>query len=204
MASPRACGESTRRRAGLAAGVCFAVAVAGFGAALDGYAQAQWPVALLGATGVPRAGAFNLLGFVVPGLLAAFVLLCRRGAVAQQAPWPLGLGWTLALLAAIAFAAQGLAPLDPGAPDAGRGRWHGIAWALWGLAAAAAGLALGLGSLRAGQRGRALGHGAAGGLVFALGWLAGDAVAPAVAQRLAFAAWFAWLAWVACERVDPG
>lgn len=204
MATLYAGRASARRWAGLAAGACFAAALAGFGAALDGYAHAHWPVALLGAAGVPRAGAFNLAAFVVPGVLAAFVALCRRGALAPGASRLLGLGWTLALLAALAFAAQGLLPLDAAAPDAGPGRLHGVAWALWGLAAAAAGLALALGSLRVRRPGRALGHGAAGGLVFALGWLAGDVLAPALAQRLAFAAWFAWVAWVGWNPVDAG
>ena len=37
------------RFAGIAGAVLFAAAVAGFGAALDGYLQSQQPVALLGA-----------------------------------------------------------------------------------------------------------------------------------------------------------
>src|SRR5690606_10859912 len=111
MATLYAGRASARRWAGLAAGACFAAALAGVGAALDGYAHAHWPVALLSAAGVPRAGAFNLAAFVVPGVLAAFVALCRRGALAPGASRLLGLGWTLALLAALAFAAQGLLPL---------------------------------------------------------------------------------------------
>ncbi len=47
---------------GLLAAVVFVLAVAGFGAGLEGYAQARHPVALLGARGVPHALAFNLLG----------------------------------------------------------------------------------------------------------------------------------------------
>lgn len=120
------------RAAGVAAGACFAAALAGFGAALDGYAHGAWPVALLGASGVPRATAFNLLAFVVPGLLAAFVALRRRDRLPPGAGLGARLGWTLALLAAAAFAAQGLLPLDARAPDAGQGRLHGVAWGLWG------------------------------------------------------------------------
>ncbi|PSD25544.1 DUF998 domain-containing protein, partial [Stenotrophomonas maltophilia] len=58
---------------GLLAAVVFVLAVSGFGAGLEGYAQARHPVALLGARGVPHALAFNLLGFVLPGVLAAVV-----------------------------------------------------------------------------------------------------------------------------------
>src|SRR5690606_34606254 len=59
-------GQWARARcaAAFAAGICFALALAGFGSALTGYAQLHYPVALLGAAGVPRATAFNLLGFV--------------------------------------------------------------------------------------------------------------------------------------------
>ena len=50
------------RLSGLVAALLFVLAVLGFGAGLDGYAQARHPVALLGAQGVPHALAFNLLG----------------------------------------------------------------------------------------------------------------------------------------------
>lgn len=206
MASQYGRGDPAARWAGFFAAACFLAALVAFGAMLDGYSHARWPVALLGAAGVPRAAAFNLLAFIVPGLLAAFVLLRRRGSLARDAAWPLGLGWTLALLAALAFAAQGLLPLDAASPDAGRGRLHGVAWGIWGIAFAAAGLALAVGTLRMRQGWRALVHAGAGGLVFTLGWLAGDALPLALplAQRLAFGAWFAWLAWVAWGRRERG
>ncbi|MEN1959577.1 DUF998 domain-containing protein [Luteimonas sp. MJ246] len=189
-------GAGARRAAGLAAGACFALALACFGAALPGYAQLQYPVALLGAAGVPRATAFNLAGFLLPGLLAAFVALHRRGGLPQSAALAARLGWTLALLAALAFAAQGLLPLDASSPDAGRGRLHGVAWGLWGIASTAAALALSLDALRL-RRWRAVaGHLLAGALVFSLAWLTADLVPPALAQRAAFACWFAWIACV--------
>src|SRR3546814_19042378 len=59
--------------AAIVAVVLFAAAVAGFGAALDGYSQAIHPVGLLGARGMPPALAFNVLGLVLPGVLAALV-----------------------------------------------------------------------------------------------------------------------------------
>nr|WP_235972839.1 DUF998 domain-containing protein [Luteimonas sp. MC1895] len=185
------------RVAGVAAALCFAGALAGFGAALEGYDHRAWPVALLGASGVPRASAFNVLAYLLPGLLAAFVALQLRARLVLGGSYAERMGWSLALLAALAFAAQGLLPLDASAPDAGRGRLHGVAWALWGLAFAASTFALAAAAARHRRVAAALAHLGAGLLVFALGWLAAELVPVALAQRLAFAAWFAWLAWVA-------
>lgn len=185
------------RAAGLAAGGCFAASLAGFGAALDGYGHGDWPVAVLGAAGVPRAAAFNLLAFVVPGLLGAWVALGRRGGLSAGASLGARLGWTLAQLAAIAFAAQGLLPLDALSPDAGRGRLHGVAWGLWGIAFAAAATMLAAAAFADVRRWAALGHLCAGAMVFVTAWLAADALPVGLAQRAAFAAWFTWLACVA-------
>ena len=183
------------RIAGLAAGACFVLALAGFGAALEGYDHAAWPVALLGAAGVPRATAFNLLGFVLPGLLAASVAVARRGGLPATAGLPARLGWTLALLAALAFAAQGLLPLDAAGPDAGRGRLHGVAGGLWGIAFVAAVVALSVAALEARRPWLALGHLGAGALVFLPGWLAVGGLPAPLAQRIACLTWFAWVAW---------
>lgn len=181
------------RAAGIVAGACFAIALAGFGAALEGYGQLLHPVAVLGATGVPHATLFNLLAFLVPGLLAAFVALRRRGALPVSSALSERLGWTLALLSTLAFAAQGLLPLDLVEPDAGSARLHGVAWGLWAIAFAAAALALSMAALRARRYGAAACHAIAGALVFWLAWLVGDAVPAALAQRAAFVLWFAWL-----------
>ena len=59
------------RWSGLAAAIVFVAALLGFGLALPGYSQIAHPVAVLGAMGVPHALGFNLLGFVLPGALAA-------------------------------------------------------------------------------------------------------------------------------------
>ena len=188
------------RTAGIAAGACFALALAVFGAALDGYSHRLHPVALLGAADVPRAGAFNAFAYVLPGLLAAFVALRRRGDLVPGVGASARLGWTMALLAALAFAAQGLLPLDPSEPDAGAGRLHGAAWGVWGIAFAAAAAALALAAASARRVPAAAGHAAAGLFVFALAWLAGDALPVAVSQRAACACWFGWLAWVGWTR----
>lgn len=182
------------RAAGIAAGACFALALWGFGAALEGYSQMAYPVALLGAAGVPRATPFNLLAFLVPGLLAASVALGRRGELPALSPLSARVGWTLVLLSALAFAAQGLLPLDPVEPDAGRGRLHGVAWGLWAIAFVAAAAALAHAAVTARHPAVAAGHLVAGALVFTLAWLVGDALPVALAQRAAFGCWFAWLA----------
>jgi hypothetical protein len=182
------------RWAGLAAAACFALALGGFGLALDGFAQDLHPVSVLGATGVPRALGFNLLAFVVPGALAAMLALRARGALTGSAALAARLGWTLALLAALAFAAQGLLPLDLDAPDQARSRLHGAAWAMWEIAFVAATVLLAL----AGARTRpvvAAGHAMAGAAVLVFASLAGDAMPAALVQRVAFAAWLIWLAW---------
>lgn len=194
---------SATRAAGIAAGACFVLALAGFGGALAGYDPLRHPVALPGAAGMPRALAFNLSAYVLPGLLASFVALRRRNGLASPAGVCARLGWTLALLAALAFAAQGLLPLDPAEPDAGPGRLHGVAWGTWGIAFAAATMALGMAALRTRRMAEGAMHLGAGVLVFCLGWFAGDALQVGYAQRLACVAWFLWLAWAATTRSRP-
>lgn len=188
------------RIAALAAPALFAAALLGFGLALEGYRHDAWPVALLGASGVPRASAFNLFAYLLPGLLAALVALRARATLQPSSGAAGRLGWTLAFLAALAFAAQGLLPLEASGPDAGRGRLHGVAWALWGIAFAAAAVMLALSSLRHARASAAAIHLCAGLVVFGLGWLSDGLVAPPLGQRLAFGGWFAWLAWVGWTR----
>ena len=174
----------------------FALALCGFGLALDGYAQHLHPVALPGASGIPRARAFSLLAFVLPGALAALLAMRARGALPPAASMAARLGWTLALLAALAFAAQGLLPLDPAALDEARSRLHGMAWAIWEIAFVAAALLLALGVART-HPVNAAGHAAAGATVFVFASLAGEVMPAALVQRIAFAAWFVWLSWIA-------
>lgn len=119
--------------AAAAAGLLWLAAVLGFGAMLDGYTHSQHPVALLGARGIERALAFNLFGFVLPGLLVAWAALRLRDALAD-AGWLARIGAHLLLLSALAFAAQGLVPLDPENLEAGASRLHATAWSLWWIA----------------------------------------------------------------------
>lgn len=169
----------------------FVLALLGFGAALPGYAAVRHPVALLGAQGVPHALGFNLLGLVLPGVLAMAlaVALLRR---LPQAGWRLRIGGQLLLLSGLGLAAMGLLPLDAEDLDGPASRLHASAWLLW-LVAGGAGLLLsGLG-LRA-QVSPALGWRAlacAGVVLAAALW---PWPMPALAQRVAFVAWLAWLA----------
>ena len=179
--------------AAIAAMVLFVAAVAGFGAALEGYSQARHPVGLLGASGVPHALAFNTLGFVLPGLLAAFVAWRLRVAMGDNAPWVARIGAWLALLSAIAFVAQGLLPLDPGDLESDASRAHATAWTLWWVALLPATLLLALGLRGESEsRARVLASVVAAVVVVALAMLPLDLLAPAFAQRVVFATWLAW------------
>lgn len=189
------------RFAGIIGAVLFAVAVAGFGAALDGYLQSQYPVALLGARDFPHALAFNLLAFVVPGMLAGVVAMTLRRDLPADAGWIARIGAQLVFLSALAFIAMGLLPLDANDLENETSRLHGTAWMLWIVAFApgAALLALGLWRDRQWSRFARLSLAAALGLLIAA-FVQTDAIPVGVAQRIAFAVWFAWLAYAGVSR----
>ncbi len=182
------------RPAAALAALSFAAAVAGFGAALDGYSQVAHPVALLGARGMPHALAFNVLGFVLPGLLAAAVAWCLRTGMPDDAGWAVRIGTRLMLLSALAFAAQGVLPLDPRDLESSASRAHATAWMLWwvALVPAASLLAFGLRRDRA-RRGLVLASVGLAAAVVCLVALPLGLLAPAVAQRVVFAAWLGWV-----------
>ncbi len=182
------------RLPGLVAALLFVLAVIGFGAGLNGYAQARHPVALLGAQGVPHALAFNLLGFVLPGLLAAIVAECLRRGLPATAGWAPRVGSQMLLLAGLAFAAMGLLPLDVDDLHGPASQLHASAWMIWVLGFVAGTLLLAVSGLRQ-VHGRALGVLALGcGMLAALAAFALQGVLPApLAQRLAFACWAVWL-----------
>lgn len=182
------------RYAGWLAALCWLSAAIFFGAALEGYSHAQHPLAFLGARGFPRAFAFNLLGFVIPGVLSASVAIAWRTGLPADVRWPARIGARLLLLSALAFAAQGVLPLDPDDLDGPASQWHATAWTLWWIASGAGALLIAGGLLRRrGRRTFALAALVASVLivVFALSppasWPAG------VAQRIAFGAWLGLL-----------
>lgn len=181
------------------AALLFAGCVIAFGSALEGYSQALHPVALLGAQGVTHAQVFNLLGFVLPGLLLAFVGWRLREAQPADAPWPPRIGAWLVMLSALAFAMQGVLHLDPRDLEAVGSRLHASAWTLWWVAFAAGAILIAIGRWRGGNDRLPAWTGVLAATVLVMLALLGPLAMPAaIAQRAAFAVWFLW--WLALAR----
>lgn len=178
--------DSIGRAAALLAMTAFAGACLLGGRAVlpDGW-HADWPLALAGARGVPGAAWFNAAAFVLPGVLVALVAMRLRSSLAPHAAWTARIGARLALLSALAFAAQGLWPLDPESLDAGASRYHATAWLGWACAFVPGAGLLAIGADA--RRWRAACVLAAAAVV-----LAAFVVGTPVAQRVAFAAWLFW------------
>lgn len=178
------------RVAAIAAGAIFLLAVAAFGNLAPGYSQTLHPVALLGAAGMPHAALFNTTAFVLPGLLAAWVMV-RLRTLSAQLPLAARLGSAMLLLAAAAFLMQGVLPLQPETIDSASSGPHAAAWTFWWLAYGAGAVSLALGA----RGGPVAGHGrlllacAAGSILFAI--VLPGAVVAGISQRIAFAGWFA-------------
>ncbi len=182
------------RFAGIVGAVLFAAAVAGFGAALDGYLQSQYPVALLGARDFPHALAFNLLAFVVPGMLAGVVAMTLRHRLPADAGWVSRIGAQLVFLSALAFIAMGLLPLDANDLENETSSLHGTAWMLWTVAfvPGAIMLAAGLFAHPVASRFAWISLVAAVGVLLA-GFVFTGFMPAGLAQRIAFGLWFAWM-----------
>lgn len=153
----------------LVATMFFAASALGFGAALDGYSQLAYPVAVLGAVGMPHAAAFNVLGFVVPGLVLAVVAMTLYLRLPVGAGGSARIGAWVLLFSALAFAAQGVFPLDLDDLDATTGRLHVMTWSLWWLTTGAGAVLLAIGpvaSAYAAQMGCPCLGGCGGGAVF--------------------------------------
>lgn len=156
-----------------------------------GFMQSGYPLAWLGAIGMPGAVWFNVAGFGLCGLLAAIALWPLRAALPSSARWTARIGTQVLWLSAVAFAAQGVWPLDPRQPDGLATGLHGAAWTLWWLAFTVGGLSW---AMTRGVPGRRV-TGAAALLVPVCAVAGGPLVAPALAERLAFGLWLAWIAW---------
>ncbi|MCR6495713.1 DUF998 domain-containing protein [Thermomonas sp. S9] len=175
--------------------VSFLLAVLLAGIGVPEYSHRTHPLALRGASGLPGAWLFNAVVFVLPGLALLLAAQGLRPALARVG-WPARIGLTLVQGSALAFAAQGLLPLDPRDVDAAASRWHVLAWMLWWIAFVPGALLL---ALSAGR-----GRGFAGACVAAavavplLAVLAPIGAWVGLAQRLAFLAWFGW--WLLAAR----
>lgn len=168
----------------------FAAAAMICGAMLEGYSHREHPLALLGADGVPRALAFNAFAFLLPGMLAAVVFWTMRSLLPATAGWRARIGTQLAVLSALAFAAQGLFPLDPDDPGGQANTLHALAWTVWWIAFAAAGVLLASGGPALGFRRATLVSLIA---TLALALPPWPGAMAAFAPRLAFVAWFVWV-----------
>jgi len=188
------------RHAGTLAVLCCVGTIFTFAAAFEPFSHQQHPVALLGARGVPGAAAFNLLCFVVPGLLAAVVAVRLRARLPGDAGRSAAIGVWMLAISALAFAAQGLWPLDPADLENARSQRHATAWLLWWLSFAPGAVLLGFGVRRArGWADWAWLFIAAGALAIVLSvmpaaWLPGP-----IAQRVLLALWLACV-WGASRR----
>lgn len=178
---------------GACAAGLFVVSVIGFGAGLAGYAQARHPVALLGASGIPHALGFNLLGWLLPGLLAVVLALYLLARQPAGSSWLVRVAGQLLVLAGLAFAGMGLLPLNVDDLDGPASQAHASAWMVWALAFISGTVLLGIGSWR---KQAACGRVAlALGVVAAVSAFALQGLVPApVAQRITFACWALWLA----------
>lgn len=110
------------------------------GAWREAYVPATQSLSMLGAVGAPGAGWFNLLGYIVTGVvLLLFVIALERGMQRDGAARGGRLGTGLLMVSALAFAAQGVFAFDPAELDAATSQRHAsaLAFALLGLMAGA-------------------------------------------------------------------
>lgn len=185
---------------GALAAIAFIAAVVGFGMTLSGYSQVWHPVAVLGARGVPHALGFNLLGFVLTGLLAAVVALDLRHRLPADAGWTARVGAQFLLLSALGFAGLGVLPLDPDDLHNDASSLHATAWLLWWVAFVPGAVLFVFGMRgRRGWRPAVIASGVAAAIVLFSALVAVALMPAGIAQRLGYAAWLLWLC-VAARR----
>jgi hypothetical membrane protein len=182
------------RHTALLGALIFTVALIAFGAMWPGYSHLHFPFDALGARDVPQANAYNLLGLMWPGLMAAMAMMQLRQRLPTPSGWPLRIGAQLVLLSCLGLVAMGLLPLDPTDLHNPASSWHATAWMLWWVSFCPGAwlLAWGLRG-QAAWRGLARASALAPLLLLAL-VLVGVAFLPAgLVQRLTLALWWGWL-----------
>lgn len=193
--------------AGPAAAALFFTALVGFAALrTDGYSHATKAVSELGAVGAQNAQAFNLVGFILPGLLvAALAMGLARGLGATAGP-------LLLAVAGLGYALAGVFPFDMEARESTTSLLHLGAAQLCGLAFSFAVFPLGS-AMRRHPAFTALGRVTpwfALALVANVGWQVlwrvTGLVLPGWGQRIAFVGFFLWvtLAGMLLARVSQG
>jgi len=183
----------------------FAVAMLLAGAGVPEFSHYVHPLALRGTEDLPHAALFNAMVFVLPGLLLAWAGQGLRRSLGKVG-WSARIGIVLVQLSALAFAAQGVFPLDTSDADSTASRLHALSWMLWWIAFVPGVLLLALGARR--RTLFALACVAAGVLVPVLAVFAPLGAWVGVAQRLAFGLWFGWwmvAAWLSrASTSSPG
>ncbi|MBW8823390.1 MAG: hypothetical protein JF567_03995 [Xanthomonadales bacterium] len=156
-------------------------------------------LAVPGATGMPGADMFNLLAFIVPGATQLAAALWRRWHSRDQPGMAGGIALWLLAIAALAWLALGLSPIDAGDLAGEGSQRHAALWMLWLIAVSAATVALVMGAA-SGQRG-VMG-------MLAVSWLVAAFVLPTLlgglAQVLAAVAWMAWPWLRSVQKMDVG
>ena len=187
------------RHLAVPAALLFTLASAVFATRIDDYSHVLHPVSLLGAMQMPSRWAFNLAAFIVPGVLVAGVALRLRdrmsllSADGRTLQFTARVGAQLWLISALAFAVQGVVPLDMSDLDGVRSGRHAAAWMVWWIAFLAGGVAWTIGTranLRSRQLARVSLWAALSLPVLAL--VLPRLLLPGLTQRLAFGLWFAW------------
>jgi len=169
---------------------------AALGARLDGYRLWAHPFALPGAHGVPGAGVFNALVFVLPGIVMTVLAARLRQHLPPTSGWALRIGCALALLAALGWSGQGLLPLDPSVLDGASSRWHTLAWTCWWMAAASAAVLMAMAVIGARLWGAALVA-----VLLLPGALPAGSALSVLAQPVQALIWGGWM-WALCHRVE--
>lgn len=181
--------------AGPAAAVLFAASLVGFAAIrTDGYTHGTKAVSELGAIGAPNALAFNLLGFILPGLLIAVLATELHRALSTR------IGPALLAFSGLSCAVAGIFPVDVMVPDSTTSILHIIGAQFSGLGFAAAVFPLGA-AMRRHPGLEALGRATPWFVLFLviniawqIAWQATGIVLPGWGQRIGFAGYFLWMA----------